>query len=74
MDKVTPEVYAANIPDCCSLRTFEDHTHIMLCWGLISQIERGTAAKDQNCGMCEFNTLISKEEYQAFWSNINRGE
>lgn len=34
--------------------------------GLVDQIEKGTATKDQNCGMCEFNTLISQEEYRAF--------
>lgn len=68
---ITPELYEANIPDCCELRTTKEHEQIMLCWGLISQIERGTAKKDQNCGMCDYNTLITQEEYKAFIRSLN---
>lgn len=50
---ITPEIYTANIPGCCRLRTYEEHMDIMLCWGLVNQIREGYDAKA--CGMCEFN-------------------
>jgi hypothetical protein len=68
--KITPEIYANNIPDCCALRTVEEHEEIMWCWGLQSQIECGTATKDQNCGLCEMNTLMSKEEFNIEWKKV----
>lgn len=61
------ETYAAHIPDCCKLRTVEEHEEIMLCWGLTRQIEQGTDRKDQNCGLCEFNNLFTTEEYKKMW-------
>lgn len=42
--------YVAAIPDCCSLRTLEEHMEIMLCWGLAAAVREG---KPMDCGTCE---------------------
>lgn len=56
------EKYQAAIPDCCKLRTFEEHAEeIMFCWGLALQIRTG--GKETNCGICEYN--ISPEGIAA---------
>lgn len=61
------ETYQEHIPDCCKLRTVVEHEEIMLCSGLMQQIENGTDRKDQNCGLCEFNNLFTTEEYKKMW-------
>lgn len=47
------------------MRTLKEHEEIMWCWGLQSQIGNGSVTKDQNCGLCEMNTLLSKDQYNA---------
>lgn len=49
MIEVTPELYEKSIPSCCLYRTIAEHESIMLCWGLVSAIEKG---KQMNCGSC----------------------
>ena len=58
---ITIEQYEAAIPKCCAYQTIEAHEHIMLCWGLVSAIEKG---KQMNCNGCSENTMNStnKEE------------
>ena len=46
------QIYENNIPDHCALRTVKDHEDIMLCWGILSCIEKGS---DTRCGECEYN-------------------
>lgn len=49
------KIYEANIPECCSLKTFQEHAdELMLCWGITAAIESGTSKKN-NCGICEYN-------------------
>lgn len=48
--KVTRDDYELAIPKCCSYRTIEDHEDIMLCWGLLSAIEKGEI---MNCSGCD---------------------
>lgn len=50
---ITEAQYAAAIPACCEYQTFEEHRDgLMLCWGLVSAIERGLP---MNCDRCELN-------------------
>jgi hypothetical protein len=37
--KLTEENYRANIPKCCDL-DFQGHKDMMLCWGLLSDLEQ----------------------------------
>ncbi len=40
MVDLTPEIYEAAIPKCCTYRTLEEHMNgLMLCWGLTLAIE-----------------------------------
>lgn len=64
-EDITPEVYAAHIPGCCRLRTFEEHVDIMLCWGLVNQIREGYDTKA--CGMCEFNAEPAGDFARIEW-------
>jgi hypothetical protein len=50
---VTKQQYQEAIPDCCKLRTYEQHKeYLMFCWGLVSSIQQ---KKPLKCGICEFN-------------------
>jgi hypothetical protein len=46
--------YMNAIPDCCSLRTLDEHREIMLCWGLSSAVRDG---RSMECGDCEMKIL-----------------
>lgn len=48
--------YEAAIPDCCELRTADEHAKsLMLCWGITKAIEQGLTQKDSNgCQSCEY--------------------
>ena len=64
--KITAEEYQAAIPDCCKLRTFEEHAEIlMLCWGITKQIETGS--EQTTCGMCEFNAEPAGDFARLEW-------
>lgn len=65
--KVTPEIYAANIPSCCRLQSLEAHESIMLCWGLVNSIENNNKIE---CGWCEFNNEHTREEWAAWWKDF----
>lgn len=43
------ERYAAAIPACCSYRSIEAHEAILLCWGLLDAVERGTPMDCSGC-------------------------
>jgi hypothetical protein len=63
--KLTEEIYEANIPKCCKLKTYSEHLDIVgLCWGLAHNIKAG---KTTNCGMCEFNTEVTDEQRKEYW-------
>lgn len=46
---VTEQVYAQSIPKECSM-SFGAHMDAMLCWGLMSSIEKG---HKMDCGGCD---------------------
>lgn len=47
--------YAAAIPECCELRTFNAHAEALgLCSGIMAEIRDNTPPTP--CGMCEYNT------------------
>jgi len=50
---MTKEEYESLIPDCCTLRTVEEHMELLLlCWG----ITHGSVDKKHECGReCEFH-------------------
>lgn len=52
-ETITIEQYMAKVPDCCAMKTIEEHQEIMLCWGLLAAVK---ANLDMNCGGCEYNT------------------
>ena len=46
--------YQKAIPDCCVFRTTREHfDHLMMCWGVLSAMERDELML---CGECEFAT------------------
>lgn len=48
---LTDEIYQAGIPNCCTLRTTQEHIDkIALCWGLVADIECGHDTKNNECG------------------------
>lgn len=61
------EKYQAAIPDCCELRTFEQHAEeLLFCWGLANQVRENK--EPIKCGMCEYNTdpeaEVLRKEYK----------
>lgn len=51
-NSLTPEEYEKAIPECCSLKTYDEHAdYLMLCWGLVSAINNN---REMNCGICEY--------------------
>ena len=52
--EITEEQYTKAIPACCAYQTLEAHKDMLLCWGLVSSIERSLP---MNCGICELNTM-----------------
>lgn len=54
MNKITTEQYEAAIPACCALQTVQEHVdERMLCWTLVSAVQRG---QEVDCGDCELAT------------------
>lgn len=48
---VTDEAYEEAIPACCAYQSLDDHVYgLMLCWSLVSAIEKGCQV---NCGGCD---------------------
>jgi hypothetical protein len=50
MVKVTEDYYRKHIPKCCKLKTVQEHKDMMLCWGLIGEMEAGIDTTDKECG------------------------
>jgi len=52
---ITEEFYEKHIPKCCKLKTVKEHKEqLMLCWGLLHDLENGVFAKE--CGReCEYH-------------------
>jgi len=50
---ITEKFYEENIPKCCKLKTAKEHKEqLMLCWGLVYDLENGIFEKE--CGReCE---------------------
>lgn len=50
--------YEAAIPDCCELRTADEHAEqLMLCWGITKALADGKTVKDsEGCKSCEYCT------------------
>ncbi len=59
---ITREQYEAAIPKCCAYQTMEAHEHIMLCWGLVSAIEK---SKEMNCSGCSENTTNQPKQEES---------
>ena len=50
------ELYRENIPECCSLKTYEEHRGILsFCWNLLISYEEN---KKINCDKCEFKNIM----------------
>jgi hypothetical protein len=63
---LTEEIYEANIPECCELKTFRAHCDIVgICWGLAHNIKAG---KTTECGICDFNTEVTDEDRKLYWA------
>ena len=64
--KITEAEYQAAIPGCCRLQTYEAHVEeLMLCWGLIRQVESGNEQKP--CGLCEYNAEPAGDFARIEW-------
>lgn len=50
MGKITEKYYEGHIPKCCRLKTIAGHKDIMLCWGLLCDMERGIDTTNRECG------------------------
>jgi hypothetical protein len=51
---MSDSAYQNAIPSCCEYQTTESHhANLMLCWGLILDIEKGTP---RDCTGCECDT------------------
>jgi hypothetical protein len=49
--KISEKYYEAHIPKCCRLRTAQEHKdQLMLCWGILSQMEAGIDTSKTECG------------------------
>jgi len=55
--KVTNEYYEANIPECCILKTFQEHKEeLMLCWVLLHEMGKRMDTKNRKCGKgCDYH-------------------
>lgn len=54
---VTHQQYQDGIPNCCALRTNNEHFEVLgWCWGLLSAIENN---RPMDCSDCEFATKKS---------------
>ena len=49
---MTEGEYIKAIPKNCEYQSIEDHIDMMLCWGLVSSIEKN---KPMKCGSCILN-------------------
>jgi hypothetical protein len=52
MANPTEAQYAAAIPDCCQLQTYEQHAEMMLCWSLAHRLREGKPVTPDMCGAC----------------------
>ncbi len=57
--EISPEEYEKAIPKDCEFQTYDQHfEQLLLCYGLMSSINRGVA---HNCGICEFSKKNSNK-------------
>ena len=47
---ITEEYYEKHIPKCCKLKTIKEHKDMMLCWGLMMDMESGIDTTNKECG------------------------
>lgn len=48
---VSEEYYDNHIPPCCQLQTVREHMdRLMLCWGLLHEMEAGIDTRKKECG------------------------
>lgn len=55
---VAIDAYQAAIPECCTLRTIDEHANeLMFCWGLLSAMDE---QREMNCTGCPMNAEASR--------------
>lgn len=60
MTTLTKETYASRIPKCCSMQLIEQHEDMLLCWGLVSSIEKDYV---MDCSGCDQNLNSNGKGY-----------
>ena len=73
---VTEKYYEEYIPECCGLQTVKEHKErLMLCWGLLHDMEAGIDTRKKQCGReCDLHVnhdheLLAKilKEHEGEW-------